>query len=118
MQTGAATLGAVGAAALFLGYIEVLGSAGALVHLGLLLLGAAGLLGWGFALAGAPSRWASAVLLLLSVGGVTGLAALAVHLRPQGLPYALLAAPLLLAATGAGFFRGRRQAGGRSGRRR
>ena len=104
MRTAAITLGAIGVGALFLGYIEALGSASRVVHLGLFVLAAAGLMSWSFALSLSSVRRAGALLLLLSVGAVAGLALLTVHVRQEALPYALVAAPALLLATGLAFF--------------
>lgn len=101
MRTAAVTLGAFGLGALYLGYIEVLGSAGLLVHVGMLLLASGGLVAVAFALAVDSPRRASALLLLLATPAVLGLVALAAAIRQQGLPYALVAGTLLLLATGA-----------------
>ena len=104
MRTAAVTLGAFGLGALYLGYIEVLGSAGLLVHIGMLLVASGGLVAVAFALAADSPRRASVLLLLLATPGVLGLVAVAVAIRLQGLPYAAVAGTLLLLATGAEFF--------------
>jgi len=103
MRTAAVTLGAIGLGALYLGYIEVLGSASALVHLAMLLAATAGLIAVACVLAAESPRRASALLLLLATPAVLGLVALATAIRLQGIPYALFAGALLLLATGAEF---------------
>ncbi|HZS01526.1 MAG TPA: hypothetical protein VFE37_22610 [Chloroflexota bacterium] len=103
MRTAAVTLGAFGLAALYLGYIEVLGSASAVVHAAMLLLATGGLIAVACALAADSPRRASALLLLLAIPAVLALAAIAALIRLQGLPYALVAGVLLLLATGAEF---------------
>jgi hypothetical protein len=104
MRTAAVTLGALGLGALYLGYIEVLGSAGLVVHVGMLLLASGGLIAVAFALAADSPRRASALLLLLATPAVLALVATANAIRAQGLPYALVAGALLLLASGAEFF--------------
>ena len=101
MRTAAVTLGAFGLGALYLGYIEVLGSASALVHVVMLLMATAGLIAVACALATDSPRRASALLLLLATPAVLGLVAVASYIRLQGLPYALVAGTLLLLAMGA-----------------
>jgi hypothetical protein len=104
MRTAAVTLGAFGLGALYLGYIEVLGSASLPVHLAMLLTATGGLIAVACALAADTPRRASALLLLLATPAVLGLVALATYIRLQGLPYALLAGTLLLLAAGAELF--------------
>jgi hypothetical protein len=104
MRTAAVTLGAFGLGALYLGYIEVLGSASLLVHVAMLLMATGGLIAVAYALAADAPRRASALLLLLATPAVLGLVAVATAIRLQGLPYAVAAAILLLLATGAELF--------------
>ena len=104
MRTAAVTLAAIGVAALFLGYIEVLGSASLLVHIVMLLAATGGLVAVAFALAIDSPRRAAATLLLLAATSVLGLVAVATYLRLQGLPYAAAAGALLLLATGAEYW--------------
>jgi hypothetical protein len=108
MRTAAVTLGAIGLGARDLGYIEVLGSAGVLVHVAMLLAATAGLIAVACALAADSPRRACGLLLLLATPAVLGLVAIATAIRIQGLPYALVAGALLLLATGAEFFAPRR----------
>lgn len=104
MRTAAVTLGALGLGALYLGYIEVLGSASLLVHGAMLLIATGGLIAVAYALASDTPRRASALLFLLATPAVLGLVAVAAYIRLQGLPYALVAGTLLLLASGAEFF--------------
>jgi hypothetical protein len=104
MRTATVTLGAFGLGALYLGYIEVLGSASLWIHVAMLLIASGGLIAVAFAVASDSPRRASALLLLLATPGVLGLAAVASNIRHQGLPYALVAGILLLLATGAEYF--------------
>ncbi|HLH27202.1 MAG TPA: hypothetical protein VK066_32180 [Chloroflexota bacterium] len=98
MRTAAATLGAFGLGALYLGYIEVLGSASVVIHVAMLLLATGGLIAVACALAADSRHRASALLLALAAAGVLGLVLVAAWLRLQGLPYAAVAAALLLLA--------------------
>jgi hypothetical protein len=104
MRTAAVTLAAIGIAALFLGYIEVLGSASVLVHVVMLLAATGGLVAVAFALALDSPRRAGGRLLLLAAVSVLGLVAVAAYMRLQGLPYAVAAGVLLLLASGAEYW--------------
>src|SRR3712207_904641 len=100
MQTTAGTLAAAGVGALYLGYIDVLGSAGVLLHIIMLVGAGVRLLAVPSAPAGDTAHRAGALLLILAVVGVLGLVIGAGALRPQGLTCALVATALVALAAG------------------